>query len=186
MKLSDAPDELKNNGENMHKTTRLFLATIVCAMLAPTPAFPTQGNAATAPAGSLTFEAFNALDPDKANALPKATLEELGRMLLAKGDGLRDGKNGKPDFVGAQELYMQAAATGNPVAYDRSGDGFLNEEIAETYMWQTMDDRKRVAAKWYAAATCLGIESARQKLARLGQNVPEKAAAPLPSPLTRK
>ena len=75
----------------MHKTTRLCLAAIVCAMLAPTPALPAQGDAATAPAGGLTFEAFHALDPDKANALPKATLEVLGRMLLAKGDRLRDG-----------------------------------------------------------------------------------------------
>ena len=143
MKLPGKLDALKNNGENMHKTTRLFLAAIVCAMLAPTPALPAQGDAATAPAGGLTFEAFDALDPDKANALPKATLEELGRMLLAKGDRLRDGKNGKPDLGGAQELYFQAAATGNPVAYDRIGDGFLNEEIAENYMLQTMDDRKR-------------------------------------------
>ena len=181
MKLPGKLDALKNNGENMYKTRQLFLAAIVCAMLAPTPALPAQGDAATAPAGGLTFEAFDALDPDKANALPKATLEELGRMLLAKGDRLRDGKNGKPDLGGAQELYFQAAATGYPVAYDRIGDGFLNEEIAENYMLQTMDDRKRVAAKWYAAAASQGLESARQKLARLGQNVPEKAAEPLPA-----
>ncbi len=164
----------------MHKTTRLFLAALVCSMLAPAPVFPTQGDAATAPTGSLTFETFNALDPDKANALPKATLEKLTRMLLAKGDSLRDGKKGKPDPGGAQELYMQAAATGSPLAYDRIGDGFLNEEVADTYMLQTMDDRKRVAAKWYAAAAGQGLESARQKLARLGQNVPKKAGEPLP------
>ena len=165
----------------MHTTTRLFLTVLVCALLAPMSAFSAQGDATKEPAGVLTFDAFNALDPDKANALPKATLEELGWMLLTKGDRLRDGKNGKPDFDGgALKLYFQAAATGNPMAYDRIGDAFLNEGVAEGYMLQTMDDRKRVAAKWYAAAASQGLESARQKLARLGQNVPEKVATPLP------
>lgn len=102
-------------------------------------------------------------------ALPLAALAQAdGAALMARGDALRTGAVGAPDYEAAYVAYLEAAEAGMTAAYDRAG---RMKETGEITSGDRADDNYEASALYYIGAEA-GCFSCMLSVARMYEQAP--------------